>query len=223
MYKYLISILLVLNSILLAKYEDFSPDKTTHEDLKILKNFEKLIYKSTNISTNNECAQEKIVNFIYRNKIEEFDYNKLLVNLNTQVSSSDTLNDVDGTYRDRDRASIQLAATYPLYDNKTDIEIKKKKVKYKSDLISEVSKYCEFKNKIFITKHEIDLLNLKQLRAKAREDTGQIYLDDRISLIEEIIKKKNDLSEASIEFNTIKLQLLNKIRLSKEDELKGLL
>ena len=88
MYKYLISILLVLNSILLAKYEDFSPDKTTHEDLKILKNFEKLIYKSTNISTNNECAQEKIVNFIYRNKIEEFDYNKLLSHLQIQIQPS---------------------------------------------------------------------------------------------------------------------------------------
>lgn len=223
MYKYLISILIVLNSILIAKYEDTSPDKTTHQDLEILQDFKKLMYKSTDISTTNGCEQEKIVNFIYRNKIEEFDYNKLLVNLNTQVSSSDTLNDVDGTYRDRDRASIQLAATYPLYDNKTDIEIKKKKVKYKSDLINEVSKYCNLKNKLFITEHEIDLLNLKQLRAKAREDTGQIYLDDRITLIEDIIKKKNELSKTSIEFNTIKLQLLNKIKLSKENELKGLL
>ncbi len=35
MHKYLISILIVLNSFLLAKYEDISPDKTTHEDLKI--------------------------------------------------------------------------------------------------------------------------------------------------------------------------------------------
>ena len=223
MYKYLISILIVLNSFLLAKYEDISPDKTTHEDLKILKNFEKLIYKSTNISTNNECAQEKIVNFIYRNKIEEFDYNKLLVNLNTQVSSSDTLNDVDGTYRDRDRASIQLAATYPLYDNKTDIEIKKKKVKYKSDLISEVSKYCDLKNKLFITEHEINLLNLKQLRAKAREDTGQIYLDDRIILIEEIIKKKNELSTTTIEFQSMKLKLINKVKESSITHLKELL
>ncbi len=88
MYKYLISILIVLNSFLLAKYEDISPDKTTHEDLKILKNFEKQIYKSTNISTNNECAQEKIVNFIYRNKIEEFDYNKLLSHLQIQIQPS---------------------------------------------------------------------------------------------------------------------------------------
>lgn len=39
MYKFLISILIVLNSLLLAKYEDISPEKTTHQDLEILQDF----------------------------------------------------------------------------------------------------------------------------------------------------------------------------------------
>lgn len=222
MFKYLISIILVLNYYLLAKYEDSSPEKTTHEDLKILKNFEKLLYSKTSISLN-ECKQNEIIDFITLYKIEKFDYNKLLVNLNGQVNSNNTIDDAEGTYRDRDRASVQIAATYPLFDMKTDIEIKKKKVKFRSDLITSVSKYCNLKNNLDIINHEIDLLNLKQIRAKAREDTGQIYLDDRITLIEEIIKKKNEFSKTSIEFNTIKLQLLNKVEVHKKDELKGLL
>lgn len=222
MFKYFISTILVFNSFLHAKYEDISPDKTTHQDLVILKDFEKLLYSNTYI-TLNECKQNEIINFINLYKIEKFDYNKLLINLNSQVSSNDTINDSEGTYRDRDRASVQLSATYPLYDMKTDIEIKRKKVKYKNTLITEVSKYCGLMNDLSILKHEIDLLNLKQIRAKAREDTGQIYLDDRITLIEEIIKKKNDFTKTTIDFNTIKLQLLNKVKTSKEDELKRLL
>ena len=222
MYKFFISILLVFNCYLIAKYEDNSPEKTTHGDLEILKDFEKLLYSKTSISLN-ECKQNEIISFIELFKAEEFEYNKLLVNVNSQVSSTDNFNDTDGSYRDRDKASIQLAATYPIFDKKTDIEISKKKLQYKSSLIDDVSKYCELKNKLDVIKHEIDLLNLKQIRAKAREDTGQIYLDDRITLIEEIIKKKNDFSKTTIDFNTMKLQLLNKVKASKEEELKGLL
>lgn len=68
-------------------------------------------------------------------------------------------------------------------------------------MIDEVSKYCNLKNDIQIINHEIDLLNLKQIRAKAREDTGQIYLDDRITLIEEIIKRKMNYQPLLLNFN----------------------
>lgn len=222
MYKFFISILIVLNSLLLAKYEDSTPERTTHQDLEILQDFKKLMYNKTKISSN-ECDQEKIIEFIYINKIEEFDYNKLLIKINGQINNNESFHDEDGTYRDRDRASIQLAATYPIFDKKTDNEINKKKLTYKNTLIDEVSKYCNLKNDIQIINHEIDLLNLKQIRAKAREDTGQIYLDDRITLIEEIIKKKNELSTTTIEFQSMKLKLINKVKESSIIHLKELL
>ena len=222
MYKYLISILLVLNSYILAKYEDSSPSKTTLDDLKILNNFENLLYSKTYISLN-ECKQNEIINLIYQNKEEEFDYNRLVVKLNGQINNEERFANEDGTIQDRDKASIQLKATYPIFDKRTDIEIKKKKIEFKNKLITDVSKYCTLKNELHIIEDEVELLNLKQLRAKAREDAGQIYLDDRITLIEEIIKKKNEFSKASIELNTIKLQLINKIKISQENRLKGLL
>lgn len=100
MYKFLISILIVLNSLLLAKYEDTSPEKTTHQDLEILQDFKKLMYNKTKISSN-ECDQEKIIEFIYINKIEEFDYNKLLIKINGQINNNESFHDEDGTYRDR--------------------------------------------------------------------------------------------------------------------------
>lgn len=222
MYKFFISILIVLNSLLLAKYEDSTPERTTHQDLEILQDFKKLMYNKTKINSN-ECNQEEIIEFIYINKIEEFDYNKLLIKINGQINNNENLSDEDGTYRDRDRASIQLAATYPIFDKKTDNEINKKKLSYKNTLIEEVEKYCNSKNKIQIINHEIDLLNLKQIRAKTREDTGQIYLDDRIILIEEIIKKKNELSTTTIEFQSMKLKLINKVKESSITHLKELL
>jgi hypothetical protein len=222
MYKFFISILIVLNSLLLAKYEDSTPERTTHQDLEILQDFKKLMYNKTKFN-HKECNQEEIIEFIYINKIEEFDYNKLLIKINGQINNNENLSDEDGTYRDRDRASIQLAATYPIFDKKTDNEINKKKLSYKNTLIEEVEKYCNSKNKIQIINHEIDLLNLKQIRAKTREDTGQIYLDDRIILIEEIIKKKNELSTTTIEFQSMKLKLINKVKESSIIHLKELL
>lgn len=222
MYKLLISIFLVLNSLLLAKYEDTSPEQTTKKDIKLLQKFEKTLYSKTYIKPI-KCNQSKIVNFINSNKIEKFDYNKLLVKLNGQINTGENFTDEEGTYKDRDRANIQLNATYPIFDKKTDIEIKKKRLKFKEGIINEVSKYCEIKNEIEILNHQIDLLNLKQIRAKAREDAGQIYLDERIELIEEIIDKKNDFIKTSIDFNTMKLQLINKVKNHKQNELEGLL
>ena len=124
MYKYLISIFLVLNSFLIADYEDKSPQKTTHEDLEILQNFKKLVYDKTK-SSEILCNQEAIIDYIYSNKSEIFDYNKVLVNLVGQVNSTNGILDSDGIYKDRDRASIGLVATYPIFDERTDLEIKK--------------------------------------------------------------------------------------------------
>lgn len=222
MYKFLISILIVLNSLLLAKYEDLNPAATTKEDIEILKKFEKTIYSKTYVSST-KCNQSKIVQFINSNKIEKFDYNKLLVKLNGQINNSENYTNEEGNYQNRDRANIQLNATYPIFDKKTDLEIKKKKLKFKEDLISEVSNYCEAKNEISILENTIDLLNLKQIRAKAREDSGQIYLDERIDLIEKIIDTKNKLNKSNIKFESLKLQLLNKVQNSSINKLKEIL
>lgn len=222
MNKYIISFLLVFNSLLLAKYEDKTPTKTTSDDLEILKEFKSLLYSKTSI-TAIRCKQNEIISFINKNKAEQFDYNKLLVKLNGQINNNESFTDSEGTYQDRDRANIQLTATYPIFDKKTDIEITKKRIKFRSDVIDKVSKYCQLKNDLSILEHEIDLLNLKQIRAKAREDAGQIYLDERIELIEEIIDKKNDFIKTSIDFNTMKLQLINKVKNHKQNELEGLL
>lgn len=222
MYKLLISIFLVLNSLLLAKYEDTSPEQTTKKDIKLLQKFEKTLYSKTYIKPI-KCNQSKIVNFINSNKIEKFDYNKLLVKLNGQINTGENFTDEEGTYKDRDRANIQLNATYPIFDKKTDIEIKKKRLKFKEGIINEVSKYCEIKNEIEILNHQIDLLNLKQIRAKAREDSGQIYLDERIDLIEKIIDTKNKLNKSTIQYESLQLQLLNKVVSSSKIKLKELL
>ena len=135
MIKYFISFLLVLNCLLLAKYEDNSPALTTKEDLKILQNFENLIYHNTDIDEF-KCNQLKILTFININKVEKIDYNKLLIKINAQINNSDNYSDSEGTLKDRDRANIQLTATYPLYDKKTDIDIKKRKIKFRENLIS---------------------------------------------------------------------------------------
>lgn len=222
MIKYITSILLILNSLLIAKYEDNSPTLTTKNDLEILKGFENLIYDETKFS-NYKCDISSITNLIYSNKKYDFDYSRLTINIHSQINNEERFSDNNGTIQDRDRASIQLQATYPIYDKKTDIEIQKKKVEFKSKLLDNVSKYCELKNDISILTNKLNLLNLKQLRAKAREDSGQIYLDDRITLIEEIIDTKNQISKYNLTIENLKLQLLNLIKKSKSKKLKEML
>lgn len=222
MNKYLFSFFLVFNSLLLAEYEDTSPSSTTKEDLLILQNLKDSLYNKTSYSYT-KCNQEEIINYINLNKIKKFAYNKLLVKLNSQISTSENFTEDSGAYRERDRASLTLNASYPLFDKKTDLEIKKKKIEYRSSLIDEVAKYCKTKLDIDILINKIDILNLKQIRAKAREESGQIFLDERITLIEEIITKKSELANLDIEFKTIKLQLLNKVKSTAKKELDELL
>jgi len=178
MIKFFICIILVFNSLILAKYEDKNPSYTSHDDINLLRHFENKLYKNTIIKTF-KCKQLTLVTFINRNKIEKFDYNKLLVKVNAQVNNSEYYSDTDGSYKDRDRASIQLNASYNIFDKKTDLQIKKKQLEFRETIINDVSKYCEYKNELQIIENNINLLNLKQIRSKAREDSGQIYLDER--------------------------------------------
>lgn len=222
MIKFFICIILVFNSLILAKYEDKNPSYTSPDDINLLRHFEDKLYKNTIIKTF-KCEQLTLVTFINRNKIEKFDYNKLLVKVNAQVNNSEYYSDTDGSYKDRDRASIQLNASYNIFDKKTDLQIKKKQLEFRETLINDVSKYCEYKNELLIIENNINLLNLKQIRSKAREDSGQIYLDERITLIEKIITKKNEFNTISIKLDSIKLMLLNKVKTSAKKSLKDLL
>jgi len=222
MIKFFICIILVFNSLILAKYEDKNPSYTSHDDINLLRHFENKLYKNTIIKTF-KCKQLTLVTFINRNKIEKFDYNKLLVKVNAQVNNSEYYSDTDGSYKDRDRASIQLNASYNIFDKKTDLQIKKKQLEFRETIINDVSKYCEYKNELQIIENNINLLNLKQIRSKAREDSGQIYLDERITLIEKIITKKNEFNTISIKLDSIKLMLLNKVKTSAKESLKDLL
>lgn len=222
MIKFLICFILVFNSFILAKYEDKNPSYTSPDDIKLLRHFENKLYKNTTVKEF-KCEQLKLVTFINKNKIEKFDYNKLLVKVNAQVNNSEYYSDTDGSYKDRDRASVQLNASYNIFDKKTDLQIKKKQLEFRENIINDISKYCEYKNDLLIIENNIDLLNLKQIRSKAREDSGQIYLDERITLIEKIIDKKNEFNTISIKLDSIKLMLLNKVKTSAKKKLKGLL
>lgn len=209
--KYIISILLVFNSLLLAKYEDSSPNKTTKDDLMLIKDFKKLSYNLSSLDSLSNCNIKQISNTIFLHKADKLDYSKLVVNLTASISNSSSTKDNEGTYQNRDKQNIMLKATYPLFDKKTDLEIKRKKLKSKKDILDVSSKYCTKKDELLILQNELDLLNLKQIRAKAREEAGLINLDERVKLLEEILIKKKSILKTKREIESIKLKLLNKI------------
>ncbi len=220
-YKYIISILLVLNFNLNAKYEDKEPARTTKEDLELLKKFNTLSYNITKYKIDT-CKQNKITSLIYKNRSTKYHYNKLKVDIRGRLSNREQTTTSEGD-QTRNRELISLSAIYPIFDKKTDLQIKNKKIQHKLLVIDEVAKYCKAKDKKVLLKNKLDFLYLKQIRAKTREQVGQIYLDDRLKIIENILDAKSKYLEVQRELQTYRLKLLNKIEDSHKKDLEKLL
>jgi hypothetical protein len=84
------------------------------------------------------------------------------------------------------RASAYVAATYPILDRREREQIEAQRLSDESAAIDAIANYCDLSASIESLKRDRMIALLKESRAKVRQHSGVINLDDRVANLEKI-------------------------------------
>lgn len=192
---------------------DKAPNTITKEDILLLQDYAPTVYK-----TIQKVPKEKkiatAVAFLMDKMVYRVDYNKLKIEAVATTGRRTARGSEEGTNTgifpsDFNYYNAGLQATYPLLDDKEKREIQKKKIDFKMSIIDDVKKYFEAENEEHATATMLEVVELKQIRAKARSTEGIISLDERIALMEKLADLKAKQATARVEKNALLEKLLS--------------
>ena len=110
---------------------------------------------------------------------------------------------------DRQYYRLELQASYPFYDKKTEKTIRNERVRQDGLIIDTIADYADTVAIISIAYDTLTIARLKQIRDKTLEKTGMKFLDDRIKTIEEIHKAQQQITQYTIKKERLKMKLLS--------------
>lgn len=229
----IISIALLATLLYANDYKDTDPMRVTN--LPELKKLDKLAYELVEDDHTNTIDTKKVFNFILNHKSYILGYSLLKVNARGKIGNRTRRASIEGV--DEDISTINssgfpddynyydvgVALTYPLYDEKTAKNINNEAVEYKVKLLDIIKEYQEELATHTNLTDRREYYRLLQLRAKARQKTGQIYLDERLKIMEEILKLNEKLRSNKIAIDGMKMILLNYVKEPYQEELERML
>jgi hypothetical protein len=229
-----ITIIVFLASCLHANtYKDNDPMRITN--LPEIKELDKLAYELVEDEHIKTIDTKKVFNFILEHKAYILGYSLLKVNAKGKIGTRTRRASLEGS--DEDISTINsagfpddynyydvgVALSYPLYDEKTAKSINNEVVEYKAKLLDIIKEYQEELAKHTNLTDKREYYRLLQLRAKARQKTGQIYLDERLKIMEKILDINERLRSSTIAIDGMKMILLNYVKEPYQEELEKML
>ena len=227
-------IILSLSTLLVANnYKDSDPMKITN--LTELKKLDKLAYELVEEDHVKTIDTSKVFRYILEHKSYILGYSLLKVNARAKLGNRTRRAALEGTDEDITNINssgfpddynyydVGVALTYPLYDEKTSKTINNETVIYKSKLLDIIKEYQEELATHANLEDRREYYRLLQLRAKARQKTGQIYLDERLAIMEKILNINEKLRASEIAVAGMKMILLNYVKDAYQDELEKML
>ncbi len=206
-------ILAILAICLHVEANDKAPASITKEDILLLQDFAPTVYKTVQ-KVPKEKKIATAVAFLMDKMVYRVDYNKLKIEAVATTGRRTARGSEEGTNTgifpsDFNYYNAGLQATYPLLDDKEKREIQKKKINFKMEIIDDVKKYFEAENEEHATATILEVVELKQIRAKARSTEGIIALDERIVLMEKLAELKAKQATARTEKSALLEKLLS--------------
>jgi len=218
-------------------YKDEDPANITN--LEELKKLDSLAYNLADNLADEEHIKKietkKIFDFILKHKSYILGYSLLKVTAQGQIgrrtkratdeTDDETGGDINsmGFPDDFNYYRVGVAVSYPLYDEKTSKKINNDMVEYKAKLLDIIKEYQTVIAESINLKEKLEYYRLLQLRAKARQKTGQIYLDERLKVIEKILEINENIRTKEIEASNMKMILLNYVKDEYQSELEKML
>jgi hypothetical protein len=154
-------------------------------------------------------------------KLEEFksienksNLSKLIEIINLEILKEKQIKDltIDTTASaDTDQSHIGINLRYVFFDAKEKKEFIKTRLERQNALIEKARDYFLVKDLVSNLSLELEFLNLKDSRLKVRVQNGIKNLDERILLIEQIIKTKKELSQQKINLESLRAFLINNL------------
>lgn len=216
-----------------SEYKDTDPMRVTN--LAELKKLDKLAYDLVEDEHTNTIDTKKVFNFILQHKSYILGYSLLKVNARGKIGNRTRRASIEGVDEDISNINssgfpddynyydVGIALSYPLYDEKTAKSINNEAVEYKAKLLDIIKEYQEELATHTNLTDRREYYRLLQLRAKARQKTGQIYLDERLKIMEEILKLNEKLRSNKIAIDGMKMILLNYVKEPYQEELEKML
>ena len=191
-----IIMIIILLSAIRAEYYDNRPDKFTKEDMEILKENEKLIYKEADFKIKHVDYNKIYMFLIKTKKIKEGYIPLKLTTSVTQKVGSDR-----GT-------SAEVTLSYNILDLKNRRELKNKEMQNNINLLKQIKAYFDVKIEKENIKRKIRILKVKYRIYKAEEFAGQRSREDRINILLTLEKEKENYMKILNELEYYKKYLL---------------
>jgi len=226
-----LSIFSLANEI--TSFKDKDPLHITN--IRELKELDKLAYELVEEEHVNTINTVKVFRYILEHKSYILGYSLLKVNARAKLGNRTRRAVLEGSDEDISKINssgfpddynyydVGIALTYPLYDEKTSKSINNETVIYKSKLLDIIKEYQEELASHTNLKDRREYYRLLQLRAKARQKTGQIYLDERLEIMEKILDVNEKLRRSTISVDGMKMILLNYVKDKYQNELEKML
>jgi len=202
-----------------ADYENIKPSRITKNDLNITKNFENIANKIINKEPK-QINIQKIYQTIIKHSKLKYKVNNLKLYA-TATARRQVYSEAE--QQEPTSAFIGITAKYNLLDDKEKRDIQKQNITLKQQIINDINNFAQNKEQIQNDKQKLELLKLKNIRAKTRQKAGIINLDDRIKIIDDILKIKQNIRENEQKETILKLKLLNYVKDEYQIKLKRLL
>lgn len=190
------------------KFYDDTPNKITKDNLEVIKEFDKEIYRI--VETKHKIIDvSKIYRFILNNKSHKDDYFRPTVDAVGKVGSrTKRANEFnDEIYNDREYYSVYLSLKIPLLDKKTEMTLHNRMIEYNARILEVIEAYSFAYQEINSLKEEVELYRLLQIRDKALEKSGIKYLDQRIETLKSLMIVRSKLRYKKQDLKGLKEEL----------------
>lgn len=217
--------------IAIPLFAEYNPSKITKKDLSEILKLDSNLYEVTKRETPQRKAEMgEIFNFIWKNREikieplqERFNLDIIAFAGGRNRSGYNQGDPQEFDYTLNPYAYVGLQGNLKLIDPKETREKKEKIFKQRSEILTKIEKFLHKYLELESIKEQLEILQYKEQLYKARVFEGVEPRVTRIENLEAMHKKKQEHNKALLDLETMKLGLLELVKVESQNELKRIL
>lgn len=212
---------ILLCCFLLSSCGAYEAQKIEAHEYEQLKTLEKELYDMSCKKVTYNIAE--VANLIFNNLAYKLDYTLLKIE-SSATARAMTENKSTTLYTsESDKLSAQITLTYPLLDQKEDMERQKKIIETRQEIVKETKKYFDSKLALHALQIELKKLFMLEVRAKSRKLTAVDSFDNWLKVVDDIQKTNEKISNEELKLFEAKELLLSLVKPHAHESVKALL
>lgn len=199
----------------------YDPQTVTPEDMEAVQRFEKDFYETVNVEFP-ELDIEKVYRFCWENRTERMgDWEENLKVEGLAGARQATTGAEDAAEATNAYVGIQMR--YALYDRKEELDKNRQIRTQKKAIMGAVKEYFGAKAELEVIEMERRLVDLKEVRFKARQKSGVGSTDERIANLEKLVGLRKRRDDNLLKLQEAREMLKSYIMAQKIPELEKML